>query len=90
MTPMDRRLFLDSVLAIDDLSSIKEWFIREDLKSKEFILIGQKSRNISYTLALHHTDSELRVQTIDGYEENRDISIKGALEICKKRIGGEK
>ena len=90
MTAMDRRLFLDSILAIDDLKSIREWFIEKELMSKNYVLIGQRSRNISYLLALRQIDPEIKVQTINDYEENRDISIKGALKICKKKIGGEK
>lgn len=85
MTSMDRLIYLDAILALEDLKAIKEYYGEGRFASHKYYFIGQKTRCEMFAGILKKkcSDTPIEIEIIDGKEKNREISILGALKLTE-------
>ena len=82
MNAADRLLYLDAVLALEDLKSIPEYTGDGCFGSEEFFFIGQRVRCEVFAEVLRRKQPNVKITILGSKEENRDISIAGALAVA--------
>ncbi|OUQ26579.1 hypothetical protein B5E77_08785 [Lachnoclostridium sp. An131] len=80
----ERLLFLDALVAAEDMLSVNQLDMLSDKKITDYYLIGQKERCRLYEFIIHETMPEIHITTVSDSEEIDGYSIKGMLRIAKK------
>lgn len=84
MNALERRVYLNAVIAVEDLKAIREYYGKGIYATKQYYFIGQKERCQLFEKALRQEQSDVEVEILDGREKNRDISIIAVLKIMKE------
>lgn len=80
---LERLVYLDGVLACDDVHSINDYMNKNELKARKYYIVGPLERGTNLKIVLQDFDPAIEVMLIDGSEKNRDISIAGVKSICR-------
>lgn len=84
MNALERRMYLNAVIAVEDLKAIREYYGEGIYAAKQYYFIGQKERCQLFEKVLRYEQSDVEVEILDGREKNRDISIIAVLKIMKE------
>lgn len=80
----ERRLFVDSAIASDDIKIIEE-FVRQGFDTKtDYILIGHKNRCKLYSYFIkNYIDNKSNISCVSDKEQIKYLTVSGALEVSK-------
>lgn len=81
MTAMERLLYLDAVIGLEDLKAMREYYPDGPYETKKYYFVGQKKRCQLFEKILKSVWPGAEVEILDGKEKNREISIAGVLQL---------
>lgn len=83
-TPAQRKIFLETAIASDDLITLDDFSAAGLSTNNKFVLVGQKRRSEIFTHLLENHHNPQKIKKITDDEEVESLSIEGALAIGKK------
>lgn len=81
MTAMERLLYLDAVIGLEDLKAMREYYGDGIYQSKKYYFLGQKTRCQLFGEILKRAYPSAEVVILSNKDSNRQISVAGALQI---------
>ena len=84
MNALERRTYLDAVIALEDIKAIKDYLSEGQFSTKTYFIVGQKNRCQLFSHILKKFHSDANIVLITNSEDIREIAVIGACAIVEK------